>query len=260
MAQFKYTPEHIQFLTENFKKVSVYTLSELFEKEFGIYKKPQTISSALKARGIKCGRAQGELTRGQPRIFTPEQMQWFKDNYPNMSRREITAAFNKHYNENREEKQIVAFLKNNKIHSGRGGYFTKGMTSWNKGKKGTTGSNSGSFKKGHKPHSHLPVGTQRETKDGYIEIKVAEPKTWKSKQRIIWEQHHGAIPENHKVRFKDGNKHNFNINNLFIVNASEHQILNSLKFKQQPLEVRETTILLARISSKTIELSNREKA
>lgn len=257
---FKYTDEHIKFLTAAYMKMSVAGVAAEFEKEFGISKTPKAISSALKSRGIKCGRGTGELAKGVSKLFTPEQVQWFKDNYPLLSRRDLTAAFNKKFSQAREEKQIVAFLKNNKIQSGRTAHFKKGQIPWSKGTKGVLKANSGSFKKGQYAHNHLPIGSERKVRDGYIEVKVAEPHKWVSKQRIIWEERNGPIPANHNIRFRDGNPENFEPDNLFMVNRSEHQVLNAMNFIHQPEEIKDTTLLLARISSKTIQLSKGEQA
>jgi hypothetical protein len=45
-----------------------------------------------------------------------------------------------------------------------------------------------------------------------------------------------------------------------MVNKSEHQILNAMKFIEQPDQVKDTTVLMARIRSKTIQLSDRGAA
>jgi hypothetical protein len=34
--------------------------------------------------------------------------------------------------------------------------------------------------------------------------------------RVIWEQHHGSIPEGYKLYFKDGNKENLSVDNLYL--------------------------------------------
>ena len=257
---FRYSDEHIAFLAEGFMSMSPSSLAKEFLDKFGIEKSPTQIHSALKARGIKCGRGSGELAKGVSKLFTPDQVLWFKDNYPLLSRRDLTAAFNKKFNQAREEKQIVTFLKNNKIQSGRTAHFKKGVPSWSKGTKGVLKANSGSFKKGQHAHNHLPIGSERKVRDGYIEVKVAEPHKWVSKQRIVWEKHNGPIPANHNIRFRDGNPENLDPDNLFMVNRSEHQALNAMKFIHQPDEIKDTTLLLARISSKTIQLSKGKHA
>lgn len=78
------------------------------------------------------------------------------------------------------------------------------------------------FKKGHMPTNHKEVGSERITKDGYTEIKVAEPNVWMLKHVYVWEQHHGKVGEGMVVYFKDGNKSNITIENLAITDRVGH--------------------------------------
>ena len=102
------------------------------------------------------------------------------------------------------------------------GWFKKGHTPQNKGKKwdefmskeAQEASRSTTFKVGMMPSNHKPVGYERKTKDGYWEVKVAEPRTFKAKHRILWEQHHGPIPKGVNIVFIDGNTDNIVIENL----------------------------------------------
>lgn len=102
------------------------------------------------------------------------------------------------------------------------GQFKKGHVPQNKGKKWDEYLSKekqeiirrSSFKKGYVPPNHKPVGYERKTKDGYWEVKVAEPRTFKSKHRILWEQHHGPIPKGVNIVFIDGNTDNITIENL----------------------------------------------
>ena len=41
------------------------------------------------------------------------------------------------------------------------------------------------FKKGHVPKNHKPVGYERITRDGYIEVKTAEPNVFELKHRLV---------------------------------------------------------------------------
>lgn len=94
--------------------------------------------------------------------------------------------------------------------------FQPGHTTWNKGQKFVAGGRSAEtrFKKGQATHNHKPVGSTRINVDGYIEIKIAEPRTWAALHRIVWQQHHGALPKDMPVCFKDGDRQNCDINNL----------------------------------------------
>ena len=93
-------------------------------------------------------------------------------------------------------------------------------------------SNKTSFKKGNIPLCHRPVGTERtNVKDGYIMIKTANPRTWQLKHVWLWEQTHGPKKPNHVIRFIDGDKTNFAIENLESVKKAEIVIFNKLYYK-----------------------------
>lgn len=80
------------------------------------------------------------------------------------------------------------------------------------------------FKKGNVPVNIVPIGTERITDDGYIEIKVKDcslQKNWKLKHRIVWEKHNGPIPKDYNVQFKDGNRQNVAIDNLYIISRRD---------------------------------------
>lgn len=84
------------------------------------------------------------------------------------------------------------------------------------------------FKKGIVPHNWLPIGSERITIDGYIEIKVRDLNKGKStenyelKHRWIFEKEHGLIPDNMNIIFKDNNRQNCNIENLELISKSEN--------------------------------------
>ncbi|WKW47288.1 HNH endonuclease signature motif containing protein [Myroides sp. JBRI-B21084] len=85
------------------------------------------------------------------------------------------------------------------------------------------------FKKGNVPVNIVPVGTERITDDGYIEVKVkngALQRNWKLKHRIVWEQHNGPIPKGYNVQFMDKNPQNCVIENLYIISRSEQLKIN----------------------------------
>lgn len=69
------------------------------------------------------------------------------------------------------------------------------------------------FKKGSKSPTARPVGYERKNSCGYWMVKTPEG-VFRQKQRVLWEQHYGPIPENVVITFKDGNKDNVTIENL----------------------------------------------
>lgn len=88
------------------------------------------------------------------------------------------------------------------------------------------------FKKGQVPHNWQPVGSERISRDGYIEIKVRDlysglsADNYELKQRWIYEQNHGPIPDNMNVIFKDNNRQNCNIENLELISKLENLTRN----------------------------------
>lgn len=93
------------------------------------------------------------------------------------------------------------------------------------------------FKKGQRPQTWRPIGSERINVDGYIEVKVEEGKPWRHKQRVLWERAHGPIPEGYMVSFKDGNKQNCELDNLYLLSRADGLRANSVV--NYPDEVRE---------------------
>lgn len=113
------------------------------------------------------------------------------------------------------------------------------------------------FKKGHVTHNKQPVGTERLTKDGWLEVKVSDPGTWKAKHRIVWEDAHGEIPKGYKVVFKNGDKKDIRLENLELISHAELMKRNSMHTRY-PEELRKVMLLKGVLKRKIRELSNHE--
>lgn len=124
-------------------------------------------------------------------------------------------------------------------HGGRKTQFKKGNISHNKGKKreeflfaeAIERIMKTQFQKGNKPLNWKPIGSERITKDGYVEIKIRDlqgNRNWELKHRWIYIQNFGPIPRNHVVVFKDGDMTNLDINNLELITKEENMKRNSL--------------------------------
>lgn len=160
--------------------------------------------------------------------YTEEMKNFIVVNAKGISNAELTEMFNKKFNTALSLEQIKGYKKNHKISSGLTGYYPKGNIPFNKGKKGIcyAGSEKTWFKSGKMPHNHKPVGSERVSVDGYIEIKVAESKKWRLKHRVVWEMAHGKIPRNHVIIFLDGNKLNVTVENLKLVSRGQLLLMN----------------------------------
>lgn len=163
---------------------------------------------------------------------------------------ELTELVNQEFGTTYKQEQIRGYKQRNKLTGGVNTCFKKGCVPHNKGMKGVcyVGSERTHFQKGQLPINHRPVGSERVcSKDGYIYIKVAEPVAWKLKHRLIWEKEKGKIPKGHHIIFLDGNKHNLDINNLFLISRSENLVINQMKLRSEEASITETGILLAKL-------------
>jgi len=118
------------------------------------------------------------------------------------------------------------------------GQFKTGGTPWNKGKPypSTGRTKDTQFKtgevRGKAAQLLQPIGAERITKDGYLQVKVRNDvhssKRWKAVHLILWEQHNGKVPDGHIVVFRDGDKSNITIENLECISRSENLRRNSI--------------------------------
>lgn len=182
--------------------------------------------------------------------YTDEMKQFILDNYKGRYNQELADLFNQKFNTNITSRTIKSYKANNKLNSGLTGKFRKGQTPHNKGKKMPKEVyekvKHTMFAKGNVPPNHRPVGSERISKDGYIEVKVAEPNKWRLKQRVVYEETKGKIPEGCPIIFLDGNKRNFDIGNLRCITRSELLYLNCNGLNNSN-EITETGILMARL-------------
>lgn len=182
--------------------------------------------------------------------YTDEMKQFILDNYKGRYNQELADLFNQKFNTNITSRTIKSYKANNKLNSGLTGKFRKGQTPHNKGKKMPKEVyekvKHTMFAKGNVPPNHRPVGSERISKDGYIEVKVAEPNKWRLKQRVVYEETKGKIHEGCPIIFLDGNKRNFDIDNLRCITRSELLYLNCNGLNNSN-EITETGILMARL-------------
>lgn len=162
---------------------------------------------------------------------------------------------NKEFGTSLTKQQIKSFRGNHKLNSGLTGRFEKGHVPINKGTKKmfNVGGNAGSFKRGQTPMTLVPIGSERIDKDGYTLVKVSDKQyttnndNWKLKHRIIYEEAFGEIPKGQVVLFADGNKQNFDLDNLVLVSNAELLALNRQKLLHEDPQLTKTGVMIAKI-------------
>lgn len=189
-------------------------------------------------------------------IFTDDMKDFLVEYVPGHHHKEIQEAFNDRFDTQITLRQVSNAIKRYKLNTGFTGCFEKGQEAFNKGKKQSEymkhdaieRTKTTRFKKGQTPKNHKPVGSTRINKDGYLEIKVAEPSKWKLKSRVVWESVHGEIPKNYVVLHKNGNSLDDDIDNLVLMSRSELLRLNQQKLFNKNVEINESAIALAKLS------------
>lgn len=120
--------------------------------------------------------------------------------------------------------------------------FRKGHRPANKGKKLPPETYSKvaptMFRKGNVPANHRPVGSERVNVDGYVEIKVAEPNVWRQKHRVVWEQEYGPIPKGSNVQFRNGNRQDIRLENLYLISRRDQLKTENSLMARYPEELR----------------------
>lgn len=148
------------------------------------------------------------------------------------------------------------------IRSGVTGWFQKGRSPGNKGKKqeeymspeAIEKCSATRFKNGHRPANELPVGSIVKNTDGYmIRKKSAEGSQWERWEflhRAVWEEHHGPIPEGMVVTFKDSNPENCSIDNLILITRGEAAALTRKGYRSEDPDLTVAALNMIRVSQK----------
>ena len=140
--------------------------------------------------------------------------------------------------------------------------FKSGHESWNTGLKGwEAGGNSHKtrFKRGHgNSNNSYPIGHEKYDAYGVLMRKVSNTgerrEKWRPVKDIIYEEHHGDIPEGLIINFNDGNKENYDTSNLIALTRA--QMLDRNRIQRYGREVHGLAITLGRFKEKLRKIEN----
>jgi hypothetical protein len=181
-------------------------------------------------------------------LFTPEQKTFFMSIYKKMRMADAAAEMNRRFGTSFTYQQIKSWTGNHHLQNGIDCRFPKGHMPANKGTHCCAPACAKTwFQKGHMPENHETIGSEAVTKDGYIKVKVAEPKTWKLKHRLVWEKAHGPVPEGMCVIMADGNRRNCELSNLRLVSRADHAVMNHCHLRTNRPEETDTAVLMAKV-------------
>jgi hypothetical protein len=84
-----------------------------------------------------------------------------------------------------------------------------------------------------------PIGTERISKDGYLERKINNDlplqRRWRAVHLIVWEAANGPLPAGHAIAFRNGDKTDIRIENLECITRRELMARNTVHNLPKPL-------------------------
>ena len=175
----------------------------------------------------------GSQYRGKTKLFTPEQEAFFYEHNKGTLAQDLVDLMNAEFGTCFTAGQIRAFRKNHHASSGLVMQFGHGQKMY---------------------HHWKPVGSERVNSNGYIEVKIAEPRTWAFKHKLVYEEYFGPIPEGCVIRFLDGNRLNCSPDNLVLLTKAEHAVLTRKGLATEDPELTRAGVNVVKLSMKIKEL------
>ena len=208
------------------------------------------------------------------RLWTTEEEHLLRDRYADESTQQIASDLDRSVAQVLSKANAMGLLKSEKYlaehcrqldpKAGAAFRFQKGHTTWNKGMKGLQAGGRAKetqFKKGSKPHTWLPIGSERVSQDGYLQRKVSDtgypPRDWVGVHILLWQEHNGQVPAGHCVCFIDGNKQNVVLDNLELITRAERMRRNTIH--RYPPELKDAIRTVAKLKRTIREVERDEE-
>jgi hypothetical protein len=205
--------------------------------------------------------------------WTEDERRILKEMYPHHTAKEVAAVLGKNtssvHNQARflgvkaaKERLQQAGKELSKTKKSAAARFKKGNTPANKGRKVSQETyekiRRTMFQKGHTPVNHKEIGSERVSRDGYVEVKVAEPNKWRHKHRVLWEQANGLIPKGYNIQFRNGDKTDIRLENLYIISRQEQLAKENSLYARYPVELQEVMRLKGVVKRKINSINKKQ--
>ena len=149
--------------------------------------------------------------------WTDEEMEWLKDNFPRLGLKKSAIEFEKQFGKKKSVNAIRSYANKRGIYVNEDAKISNANYS-----------------------RRVPMGTIVDDGDGYLKIKVGPEYSssgWVRYHRYLYEQKHGKIPGGYKIMFLDGNKQNYEDENMIAVPASYFALMNKLDLHSEFPEI-----------------------
>lgn len=251
----RYPPELQDYIKEHVEAVTQIEMCTLVREQFEIEMSEENMKNFYANHKLRAGKRKPIISK-----VWPEKVQAFiLDNYKGKSHKEMVKMISDQFGLTYTTEQLKSFYGRKHLDSGLTGYFEKGQKPWTAGKKQSDymtkeqieKSRRTCYKHAHIPDSVLPVGAIRQTKDGYLIIKVKERggqwDRWALLHRKVWEEVHGSIPDGYAVGFRDQDKTNCSIENLYLLTLEENAVMNHQGYRSQNPELTDAGLMTVRL-------------
>lgn len=239
--QHKYTSEDIEFIRKNIDTMSFPKMADVFSEKYGNRFLGCSIQKVAYRNGIK--KAVRVYQNGKDRKIrfdnvTEEKKDFIKDNFSSC---------------NTYEELSVMYKKEFGVDCSRDSMNRLCI------ELGLSHDNAGCFRKGGRTRK-LEVGTER-VGSGYKqcvkvfdnELPSGNSSNWVQKSRYVYESHKGKIPKGYLIIHLDGDKNNFDIENLYCVSRRITALLASNDWFRLDKEAKLTAIKLCELNLKLKE-------
>ena len=250
------------FIRAHVEGTTTRDLCRMLKEATGVEMSEGAMKSYKTNHKLKSG-TPGGLPKGHPSERFPEHIKdYILKHHRGVGPKEMTEKLNKAFGRNFSHLQIKGYYANHGISSGLTGRFQPGHIPANKGTHPPTRGRMAEtqFKVGHTPSNKLPIGSIIMKADGYMWQKIGEgARDWRQKHLLVWEEANGPIPAGLFVTFKDGDRTNYELENLALVTMAENIELNRRGLRTEDKELTETGILVARLNCNVSKKRRRNK-
>lgn len=209
------TDEMMQYLKDNIAGSTHQEITDRINTRFGTNFTKEQIANLAVRKGIKNG-------MWQRRSVFPEHIRKFMaENCKGNRAREMVVLLKDTFGTDYTEKQISAYYRKHGLKSGVASRY-------------------------------VPIGTLIFRKDSWYYEKVADGpdpnKNWKAKHVMVWEEANGPVPEGHMVIFLDGNRRNYQLENLALCPYDVGLEMNHNNLRFDNAQLTETGMLIAKVN------------
>ena len=270
VSPYKASEDQLNFLKENYGKIKIHKLTDLYNEKFPSNKITKWQIYRLNYKyGWK--EKNKDIPRRVAKVWSKEMIDYCRNHAEEYTYREMAQKLSEVFKVNIIEEQITSMYSRHGIRNNKPTAFSKGHVPANKGKKWSEyltpeqqkACLKGCYKKGHKPDSYKPLGSivirgdchRKGAKYRWIKVKDNVTNNYMLYSRYLYEQHYGIkLKRNELIIHLDGDSLNDNIDNLMLVKDSENGTLNKVYKVSNDPEVTKASVLTIRISQKLKEI------